>query len=369
MIKKILLVFVGLVFIFSGFIKLNDPIGFALKIETYLYGFSLDISILANHFLPYSRLIAIGICTIEVVLGVALLIRYQVKITLYLLLFLMVFFTFLAIYTLWIRNIGSCGCLSQAIPITAKQSLFKNIILLWCLYILLTDATSHKPTAVQASRQYKKLACLAFFCISSICMGSYTLFHLPIIDFGPYPIGHQISVLNTSKMQEEAHNQATHHDQKLAQKKLFKGIADADTLYQTNQKGNFNEKIANNAAALNFLVWDDHKIITNELLEGEKLLCIAQNSTKVDADQLQLLKKICHVVRPSIHIFWLLAVHENGLTSLVDNNNKYPIIWTSAQLLHDLLRADVGLVFLKNGKIIKKWTYHELGAAKKFLTS
>src|SRR4028118_2343123 len=93
---------VGIVFIFSGLIKLNDPVGTQIKLEEYFEVFANDFSALHGffHFLiPYALPIAVFVCAAEVILGVALLVLYRMRQTTWMLLALVIFFTFLTFYS------------------------------------------------------------------------------------------------------------------------------------------------------------------------------------------------------------------------------------------------------------------------------
>ena len=86
--------FVGGLFIFSGLIKLNDPVGTKIKMEEYFGVFAEDFGSFFNAFVPFALEIGMIMIILEIVLGVAVLIYYRMNITTVLLLLLMVFFTF-----------------------------------------------------------------------------------------------------------------------------------------------------------------------------------------------------------------------------------------------------------------------------------
>ena len=88
-------VIVGVLFIISGFIKLNDPVGFSFKLEEYFSSTVLDLPLLE----PYALAIALFVVVLEVILGVTLLLGYRIKLTLWTLLGTIVFFTFLTLYS------------------------------------------------------------------------------------------------------------------------------------------------------------------------------------------------------------------------------------------------------------------------------
>ena len=105
-------IFVGLLFIFSGLIKVNDPTGFAIKLEEYFVVFGTEF------FSPMAVGLSIFICAFEIVLGVALLFGAEAKKVAWGLLLLIVFFTFLTFYSAYFNKVTDCGCFGDAIKLT-----------------------------------------------------------------------------------------------------------------------------------------------------------------------------------------------------------------------------------------------------------
>ena len=125
--------FVGILFIFSGLIKANDPLGFGYKLEEYFEVFHISF---LNDF---AVAIAIFLCTLEIVLGVALLLGIRAKQTSLGLLLLTIFFTFLTFYSAAFDVVRSCGCFGDAIPLTPWQSFTKDVILLLFIFIIYSN--------------------------------------------------------------------------------------------------------------------------------------------------------------------------------------------------------------------------------------
>lgn len=117
-------VLTSFLFMFSGFIKVNDPKGFGYKLEEYFGVFGID-------FLnPIATGLAIFICVAEMALGIALLLGWQKRFTLWSLLLMMVFFTFLTFYSAWFNKVTDCGCFGDFLKLTPWQSFSKDVVLL-----------------------------------------------------------------------------------------------------------------------------------------------------------------------------------------------------------------------------------------------
>jgi len=123
--------FVGALFIFSGFIKLNDPLGFSYKLQEYFAPEVLNLEFLS----PYALLISIILVIAEVLLGIALLIGYRKKVTLWLLLAMIVFFTFLTFYSAYFNKVTDCGCFGDAniYSLSLKIILYKIVLYFYLL--------------------------------------------------------------------------------------------------------------------------------------------------------------------------------------------------------------------------------------------
>lgn len=177
-------IFVGVLFIISGLIKLNDPLGFSYKLQEY---FSLDV--LNVPFLePYALIISVLVVVFEVVLGVFLIIGYKPKFTVWSLLLMIVFFTFLTFYSAYFDKVKDCGCFGDALKLTPWESFTKDVVLLVFILILFFGVRHIKP--VFSTLQTTFLALLSF--IFSFWLAYHVLMHLPVVDFRAYKIGKNI---------------------------------------------------------------------------------------------------------------------------------------------------------------------------------
>jgi len=177
-------VLVGVLFIISGLIKLNDPLGFSYKLQEY---FSVDV--LNLPFLePYALMISVVVVVFEVILGVFLLIGYKRKFTLWSLLAMIVFFTFLTFYSAYFDKVKDCGCFGDALKLTPWESFTKDVILLFLILILFFGKKHIKPLFSKLPNTI--LALISF--IFSLWFGYHVLMHLPSKDFRAYKIGNNI---------------------------------------------------------------------------------------------------------------------------------------------------------------------------------
>jgi uncharacterized membrane protein YphA (DoxX/SURF4 family) len=177
-------IFVGLLFIISGLIKLNDPVGFSYKLAEYFGETVLNFPF----FIPYALAIAVAIVVFETVLGFMLLIGFKPKFTVWSLLLMIVFFTFLTFYSAYFNKVTDCGCFGDALKLTPWQSFTKDVVLLIFIVILFLNVKKIRPLFNGNFRN----ALVSLSVILCLYMGYYVLNHLPLKDFRAYKIGTNI---------------------------------------------------------------------------------------------------------------------------------------------------------------------------------
>ncbi len=173
---------VGVLFIFSGLIKANDPLGLSYKMQEFfeiwgwhaLNDFSLAFSVLMIGF--------------EIIAGIAVLLGWQMRLFSWLLLLLTIFFTFLTGYAVFSGKVRECGCFGDCIPLTAEQSFTKDIVLLLIIVFIFTQRNKIKPL-LSASLSLLALLAGALFAFG---LQGYVLKHLPVVDCLPYKLGKNI---------------------------------------------------------------------------------------------------------------------------------------------------------------------------------
>ena len=173
---------VGLLFIFSGLVKANDPLGLAYKMQEFFEVWGLHG--LQDYTLWFSLLMN----TFEVVAGVAVIVGWRMKLFSWLLLILIVFFTFLTGYAVLSGKIKTCGCFGDCIPLTPQTSFIKDILLFICIVILLFTQKKVKANIHPALG-------ISVLLLATFLVGygqKHVLTHLPIIDCLPYKQGNDI---------------------------------------------------------------------------------------------------------------------------------------------------------------------------------
>lgn len=175
-------VFVGVLFIFSGLVKANDPLGLSYKMQEYfevwhmyyMYDYSLAFALVMNVF--------------EIVAGIAVLLGWRMKLFGWLLLLLILFFTFLTGFAAFSGKIAACGCFGDCIPLKPIESFWKDIILLVLIVFLLANHRSIRPLVSSG----KAVVILLGSTVLVALFQWYVLRYLPVVDCLPYRKGNDL---------------------------------------------------------------------------------------------------------------------------------------------------------------------------------
>lgn len=192
-------IIVGLLFIFSGLIKANDPLGLAYKMEEFfeiwntgLEGSSFflkNILIGLFDFLHHHSLfLAVVMIAFEIIAGVALLLGWQMKLFIWLLLLLTIFFTFLTGYAYLSGKFKNCGCFGDCIPITPFTSFLKDVVLTILILFLFFKRKWIQPLFAKKIT----IGLMVIATLLSFGIQWYTLNYLPVFDCLPYKKGKNI---------------------------------------------------------------------------------------------------------------------------------------------------------------------------------
>ena len=173
----------GFFLIFSGFIKILDPLGFSYKLQEYFEVFGME------WIIPLSLVLSIAVCAFEILIGFCLIYGIQVKNALYANLALMIGFTFLTFYSAYFNAVTDCGCFGDFMKLEPWFSFQKDVILLIVSVVLFINKSAINK--IFNTRLTYKL--LLVSCLIVLFVPFYALANLPFIDFRAYSIGSSIT--------------------------------------------------------------------------------------------------------------------------------------------------------------------------------
>lgn len=369
--KKIALnfsrIFVGVLFIFSGLIKANDPIGFGYKLQEYFEVFHLS-------FLSGTATgIAIVLCVLEIVLGALLLFGFWSKKVTGGLLAVIVFFTFLTFVSAAFKVVTSCGCFGDAIPLTPWQSFSKDLVLLVLIVYLFVQREFIRPVTQNLKVQQ---GLLVFVTLAATLFGIFTYATLPVLDFLPYKIGANIPELMkipAGKTGDEYAIMYSMSNKKTGQKK---SISDKDYLKTEIWKDENWEIVGNPDKVLlkkgyepkikDLLISDASGTdYTKELIENPyyNLVIVAYNLNDANENAIAKLNAIALNAAEQFNIRTVLLTSNSA--SDADTFSKRmklfaEVFYADAVPLKSMVRSNPGVLLLKNGVVINKWHYNTM---------
>lgn len=197
---NIIRILVGVLFIVSGLVKANDPLGLSYKMQEFFEIWNADLATsgfflktaLINFFQflhEHSLALSIVMITLEIMAGIALLIGWSKRFVLNMLLVLIVFFTFLTAYAFLSGKFKNCGCFGDCLPITPFTSFMKDVVLLALIIFLLL----YKKYITPISSSRFRTATLVLSLFISLALQWYVLNYLPLADCLPFKKGNNIS--------------------------------------------------------------------------------------------------------------------------------------------------------------------------------
>lgn len=303
---------VGITFLFSGFVKLVDPLGSAYKFQEYFSPEVLNIEFLSPYALPFS----IALIIVEIMLGVMILIGFKSKLTAWGLFVIMLVFLFLTWYSAYFDKVQDCGCFGDALKLSSWDTFYKNIVLIILVILLVARSYDVTPILGQTTEKWFTLASLFTF----LFITYYVLIHLPIIDFRPFAIGNSIP----------------------------KGMEYTDDAEYPPIKDFFLETET-----------DD---LTPELMKEEKLLLvIAYNLDKSDKEGFVNLKPILTKAKENGYKIYGVS---SSLKDEFDTLNKkhgldFEVLFCDGTALKTVIRSNPGLVTISKGIVLDKRSWND----------
>ena len=348
---------VAIFFVISGFVKLNDPLGFSYKLQEYFSPDVLNLTFLA----PYALIFSFLIVVFEVVVGVFLFLGFKTKFTLWSLLSMILFFTFLTFYSAYFDKVKDCGCFGDALKLSPWESFFKDLVLLILIVIIFIFKDFIKPffsTSITNSVAVLSLAMSIFF-------GFYVLRHLPLIDFRAYKIGD--SIINNMSIPPNAPKGVQEFKWKFR-------VNDSEEVFITN--GSYPEVNGDYIGVetriieegyqppiLDFSIESDNENLTETYLAKDKLLIIVSyDLNTANIDGLKKLKEFTDdAISKGYTVIGLSAsgmIDKNRIKSNYGFNFKFYLC--DEKVLKTIVRSNPGILHLNKGTVIQKTHWNDI---------
>lgn len=351
---------VGILFIISGLIKVNDPVGTQIKLEEYFEVFASDIWAGFHSFVPFALFLSVFLSVLEVVLGVALLVRFKEKLTTTILLVMIVFFTFLTFYSAYFNKVTDCGCFGDALKLTPWQSFTKDIILLVLIMLLFLTRNQTKETGEKNSFKAISVGVTLVLCLG---IAWYAIEHLPFIDFRVYKKGNNIVNL----MQPSEPYRYTYIMAKAGEEFEFDQYPDAKEGYEYKEIRLQNPEAQ--PKITDFAVWNNEGDYTEQVLQGAKLLVIVHSAQKANPENINRINDLTAGLQGTTES---LVLTSSDVASFEAFRHEYqlaiPYYFSDATLLKTMIRSNPGIILIKDGTVLGKWHHNDVPGPEEIKT-
>ena len=348
----------GATFVFSGFVKAIDPIGTQYKLQDYISAVGM------GGIVPdiVTLLASVALSALEFSLGVFVLFAIRRHLVSKILVAFMAVMTLTTVWIALFNPVKDCGCFGEALRLTNVQTLLKNIVLLAASVVV-----AWRPLRMYRflSRSTQWIA-INYTILFVLLLSAHCLYHLPLIDFRPYHIG-----MNIKKGMEipagapQPEFETTFILQKNGVKKEFTLDNYPDSSWQFVDSKTVQTKEGYVPPIHDFSIQKaDGDDITDSVLtaKGYIFLLVSPHLEQADDSNfgdIDLLYEYCQ--ERKIPFYCLTASTKKDIDHWADiTGAEYPFCFTDETALKTIIRSNPGLLLLKDGTIIRKWSHNDL---------
>ncbi|MBQ2192668.1 MAG: triose-phosphate isomerase [Prevotella sp.] len=345
-------------FILSGFVKAVDPLGTQYKLNDYLEAMHLDAMVPDLATLAGSVLLA----AMEFCLGVFLLFAIHRRLVSRLLVLVMGIMTALTVWIYIADPVSDCGCFGDAIVLTNGQTLLKNIILL-AAAIVVALWPLDMMRFISKTNQWIVINYTAVFIL---IIEGYALYDLPQFDFRPYHVGANIMKgMEIPEGAEQPEFETTFIMEKNGERREFGLDNYPDSTWTYIDTKTIQTKQGYVPPIHDFSMTSlDGEDLTEEILtnQGYTFLLVSPHLEDADDSQLDLINQVYEYAEDNGYPFYCLtASGEQGINRWRDiTGAEYPYCLTDETTLKTVIRSNPGMLLLKDGTIIRKWSHNRL---------
>ncbi len=349
-------ILVGLVFIFSGFVKGVDPLGTAYKITDYFEAYHMVWAI------PLSLYLSIILCAFEFVLGVLLVLNVKMKQVAWLTLLIMSFFTLVTFYDALYSPVPDCGCFGDAVKLTNWETFYKNVVLMVFVFIILFGRNKMKAWF----SNIKEWGIIAVVSVAFIWFSVYNYRNLPMINFRLWKEGNKMLADNP----QPSKFYLTYKNKKSGEAKeyLSNELPWQDTLWTANweyvstREDNPNKSLLGAFAIIDSSGTDmtDHFVRNPEFQFF--IACYSISETNLDAFENKINPFIEKANQKGVSIILLTGSSPEEIKAFRAKFPKmnYEIFSSDDIALKAMIRSNPGLVFLKKATVLGQWHWRNI---------
>ena len=352
--------FVGGLFIFSGLIKLNDPIGTEIKMEEYFEVFAQDFGSFFHYFIPWSLEIGMVMIVLEITIGIAILLFYRMRVTSWVLLALMLFFTFLTFYSAYFDKVTDCGCFGDAIKLTPWQSFWKDIILM----VFVSHLFWYRKRYQAVLRTLEGHSVIIITVVTSLFLGVYVVRHLPFIDFRAYRVGNNIPKQMLPPEQPVIEYTFVKNGEEVRTQKFLP--AEEGYAYKSSRilnEDKIKPKITDYSVSS-----PEGEDITATTFKGFKLLIVMFDVRKASTENIEVIRQLAKTLEGKVDCLVLTSSSSEQMESFRHEHQLgVPYAFSDATVLKTIIRSNPGIALWKDGTVLGNWHHNDTPSAETIL--
>lgn len=362
---RIFRIIVGLVFIFSGFVKSVDPWGTAYKISEYLgvFGFSELVN-----FIPWLPIGAsVFLCTLELIIGILLVSGFFKKTINWITVIMMVFFTALTLIDALTNKVSDCGCFGDAVKLTNWQTFWKNIGLDVFLVLSILFDKVRFPSLVNRKIGQGSLVVII---ILALGLSIYNSIYEPMIDFREWKIGKRMVSRPEDQKPPVSYalykNKETLRDREFSMDELMEAYKDEDFMdeweFVSSRVINTNTVAAEGFSMVDLISEKDESL---ELLSYPGISFIF-TIVDLDSPSEKSINRVAEFERQAEELgCQTIIITSSPIRKWGEFNQKHN--WTNVLMystddkaIQSMMRSSPGVLMLNNGVVEDKWSWRRL---------
>ena len=356
LVKNLCRIIVGIVFIYSGFVKGIDPLGSDYKFTDYFNAFGMGWMNATTLFFSFALSLA------EFLIGTALLFNLWVSRMAWGSLLFMAFFTPLTLVLALTNPVSDCGCFGDAMILTNWQTFWKNIILLLLAIMIFVYRKEYKSSlSFMGQFSFLSLAGAGMLCLSIYCYR-----HLPVLDFRPYAVGKNIT--EGMRLPEGAEPDQYEVTLKYKNKQTGEVRSFTEENYPWQDTLNWEYESSSERLVKKGYITPIHDLviehptlgnITEEILEDDNhtILAVAYNLNQSDTQYQPAINRLAEYAREKgIRFYGLTSSTERDIEAYKKRNHvPYEFCTADEIQLKTMIRSNPGVIILREGTILDKW--------------
>ena len=356
LVKNLCRIIVGIVFIYSGFVKGIDPLGSDYKFTDYFNAFGMGWMNATTLFFSFALSLA------EFLIGIALLFNLWVSRMAWGSLLFMAFFTPLTLVLALTNPVSDCGCFGDAMILTNWQTFWKNIILFLLAIMIFVYRKEYKSSlSLMGQFSFLTLAGAGMLCLSIYCYR-----HLPVLDFRPYAVGKNIT--EGMRLPEGAKPDQYEVTLKYKNKQTGEIRSFTEENYPWQDTLNWEYESSSERLVKKGYITPIHDLviehptlgnITEEILEDDNhtILAVAYNLNQSDTQYQPAINRLAEYARKKgIRFYGLTSSTERDIEAYKKRNHvPYEFCTADEIQLKTMIRSNPGVIILREGTILDKW--------------